>query len=98
MGSFSLTISLSKIRALPEVGLIRPKRVRMVVLFPAPLGPINPKISPSGTERFEPEIYKAIHDNYDKKRSLYSASALGLIDPDIFRPEIDFETMVREMY
>ncbi len=46
----------------------------------------------------EPEIYKAIHDNYDKKRSLYSASALGLIDPDIFRPEIDFETMVREMY
>lgn len=46
----------------------------------------------------EPEIHKAIHENYDQKRSLYSASALGLIDPSIFRPEIDFETMVREMY
>lgn len=46
----------------------------------------------------EPEIYKAIHEDYEKKRGLYSASALGLIDPSIFRPEIDFETMVREMY
>lgn len=46
----------------------------------------------------EPEIHKAIHENYEKKRSLYSASALGLINSEIFRPEIDFETMIREMY
>lgn len=46
----------------------------------------------------EPEIHKAVHENYAKKRRLYSASALELIDPSVFRPEIDFETMIREMY
>lgn len=46
----------------------------------------------------EPEIHQAIHENYSQKRRTYSLSALGLINPDIFRPEIDFETMVREMY
>ena len=35
----------------PEVGEISPSRVRMVVLFPAPLGPMNPKQHPAGTWR-----------------------------------------------
>ena len=36
---------------LPEVGAKRPHNMRMVVLFPAPLGPRNPKIWPWGTEK-----------------------------------------------
>src|ERR1700746_2454505 len=35
--------------ARPEVGASRPHRVRMVVDFPAPLGPRKPKISPRAT-------------------------------------------------
>src|SRR5947209_16459393 len=30
----------------PEVGLIRPTSIRLVVVFPAPFGPRKPKISP----------------------------------------------------
>src|SRR5258708_40261390 len=35
--------------ALPEVGASNPHKMRMVVDFPAPLGPRNPKISPGWT-------------------------------------------------
>src|SRR5580704_10657209 len=35
--------------ALPEVGPINPHRIRIVVDFPAPFGPRNPKISPCRT-------------------------------------------------
>src|SRR5690349_5012263 len=38
--------------ALPLVGVSRPQSMRMVVDFPAPLGPRNPKISPRATSRF----------------------------------------------
>src|SRR5436309_5486870 len=31
---------------LPDVGLIRPTSMRIVVVFPAPFGPRKPKISP----------------------------------------------------
>jgi hypothetical protein len=31
---------------LPDVGLINVQTMRMLVVFPAPLGPIKPKISP----------------------------------------------------
>src|SRR5665213_1142551 len=37
--------------ARPEVGVSRPQSIRMVVDFPAPLGPRNPKTSPLRTER-----------------------------------------------
>ena len=36
------TQSMPITRAEPEVGERRPRRVRMVVLFPAPLGPMKP--------------------------------------------------------
>lgn len=36
----------------PLVGLARPRSKRIEVLFPAPLGPRNPKISPRRTCRF----------------------------------------------
>src|SRR5262249_41259531 len=36
-------------KASPEVGRSRPQRIRIVVDFPAPLGPRNPKISPRST-------------------------------------------------
>ena len=35
-------IFLLKILISPEVGVIKERRVRIVVLFPAPLGPKNP--------------------------------------------------------
>src|SRR5580698_732383 len=35
--------------ALPDVGAISPHRMRIVVDFPAPFGPRNPKISPCRT-------------------------------------------------
>src|ERR1700730_15853635 len=35
--------------AFPEVGPINPHRIRIVVDFPAPFGPRNPKISPCRT-------------------------------------------------
>jgi hypothetical protein len=41
--------SLPKMVALPLVGWIKASNVLMVVDFPAPLGPIKPKISPSLT-------------------------------------------------
>ncbi len=44
-------ISLPRTQARPAVGKISPKRILMVVVFPAPLGPRNPKISPSSTWR-----------------------------------------------
>jgi hypothetical protein len=36
--------------ALPDVGLIRPNNVLIVVDFPAPFGPIKPKKSPLDTQ------------------------------------------------
>ena len=38
-------------RAVPAVGRCRSRRARMVVVFPAPLGPRKPKISPGSTRR-----------------------------------------------
>src|ERR1700683_4038458 len=37
--------------ALPEVGVSNPQSTRIVVDFPAPLGPRKPKISPLDTSR-----------------------------------------------
>lgn len=40
-----------EIRACPDVGFSKVVRIIIVVLLPAPLGPKNPKISPSSTEK-----------------------------------------------
>ena len=45
----SSVIGLSLKKTCPEVGLIIFKTVRMVVVFPAPFGPNNPKILPGST-------------------------------------------------
>lgn len=39
------------IRTIPEVAEMRPERMRRVVLFPAPLGPRKPMISPCLMEK-----------------------------------------------
>src|SRR2546425_7530197 len=44
--SGSFTTSTPATRADPEVGSKSPQRIRMVVVFPEPLGPRMPKISP----------------------------------------------------
>src|SRR5690349_17253565 len=51
--SMSLT-GLPRMRALPAVGKISRISSLMVVDFPAPFGPMNPKISPSSTCMFNP--------------------------------------------
>src|ERR1039458_1522729 len=38
-------------RTLPEVGRLRPSIISNVVVFPAPLGPSTPKVSPCSTEK-----------------------------------------------
>ena len=40
--------------SVPVVGRRMPASARSVVVFPAPLGPTNPRISPCGTSRFSP--------------------------------------------
>src|SRR5258706_14791208 len=44
--SGSWTTSIPATRAVPDVGWRRPQRIRTVVVFPEPLGPRIPKISP----------------------------------------------------
>jgi hypothetical protein len=39
--------------ARPEVGGMKPARMRMVVVLPAPFGPRNPMISPWLTSKFK---------------------------------------------
>ena len=39
------------IKAFPDVGFSKVVKIIIVVLFPAPLGPRNPKISPFSTEK-----------------------------------------------
>src|SRR5690349_13606633 len=48
--------SLPKMRAEPEVARISPRRMAMVVDFPAPLGPRYPKTSPSSMVRSSPSM------------------------------------------
>ncbi len=43
-------------RALPESARSNAMRMRMVVVLPAPLGPRNPKTSPSPTENDTSEM------------------------------------------
>ncbi|MNT94867.1 hypothetical protein D3C72_2366340 [compost metagenome] len=38
--------AVGKKRTLPLSGLVRPRHMRMVVVLPAPLGPITPRHSP----------------------------------------------------
>ena len=52
--------SLAESVAEPEEGEMRPRRVRMVVDLPAPLGPMKPKHSPSSTVRFRLMIPRAL--------------------------------------
>jgi hypothetical protein len=51
MATGSAEDSMPKTSARPLVGRMRSSIVRIVVVFPAPLGPRNPKISPSSTAR-----------------------------------------------
>src|SRR4030067_1207297 len=48
----SLTMSNPFTLAVPEVGLRMVQSIEIVVVFPAPLGPSKPKISPDSTAMF----------------------------------------------
>ena len=50
--------------ATPAVGLISPRSSLIVVVFPLPLGPSKPKISPFFTVRFSPA--SAVTDWFDQ--------------------------------
>src|SRR5512139_936180 len=45
----SLTMSKPFTRAVPDVGFRMVQSIEIIVVFPAPLGPSNPKISPDST-------------------------------------------------
>jgi hypothetical protein len=47
----SFITSKPAIKAFPDVGFSKVVKIIIVVLFPAPLGPKNPKISPFCTEK-----------------------------------------------
>src|SRR5512136_602011 len=51
ISSGSLKMSCPATCPLPEVGVSMPQSIRIVVDFPEPLGPRNPKISPRFTEK-----------------------------------------------
>ena len=48
--------------ALPEVGVMKPASMRMVVVFPAPFGPRNPSTSPGLTVKVTSST--AVSDSY----------------------------------
>ena len=49
MREMSLRVLFPRMRASPEVGWVRPVRMEMVVLFPAPLGPRKVKKTPDAS-------------------------------------------------
>ena len=51
-----------KIEMAPELGLINPMSILSIVLFPAPLGPTMPKISPLLMDRVKSLTAKTIFD------------------------------------
>src|SRR5258708_6398447 len=63
-----------RISAEPAEAGRKPVRMRMVVVFPAPLGPRKPRISPSFTEKFRPSI--ATRSRYLLVRFLTSIIAI----------------------
>jgi len=44
-------VATGRLEKRSQVGFRSVARMRMVVVLPAPLGPTNPKISPSGTSK-----------------------------------------------
>ena len=68
-------IDSPKISAVPPVGEISPSNMRMVVVLPAPFGPTNPQIVPSGTSKFacetaNPESYFLLRSFTDIAREV----------------------------
>ena len=65
-----------------------PSRVRIVVDFPAPFGPINPKNSPSDTVRSKPEIPLASkqknHDGNAAVRTITAKTNSGDVHVDFY--------------
>src|SRR6186713_1416568 len=51
MASESVAASRPSIVTRPAAGGMKPVRIRMVVVLPAPLGPRKPRISPRATEK-----------------------------------------------
>src|SRR3972149_10336765 len=69
MSSESLVESRPRTSALPEVGRIRSSRVRVVVVFPAPLGPRNPNTAPGVTTRSPSTMPRALPYDFVKPSS-----------------------------
>src|SRR5487761_344512 len=83
----SLVTSSPKTRASPDVGESRVVRILIVVVFPAPFGPINPKSSPFRTSNEIPEsasvtrlvLPKKERETYSRLRSFTSIVASGVL-------------------
>src|ERR1700730_10487496 len=68
-------MSIPSMSAVPEVGTRRPQSMRRVVVFPAPLAPRKPKISPRATSKLTPST--AVTTPYFLTRCLASTTAEG---------------------
>ncbi len=75
--SGSRPTSLPAMKALPPLGAMRQQMMRTVVVFPAPLGPRNPKTSPSWTSRSRSATVVTLSKVRPKLRvSMYAAMPL----------------------
>src|SRR5574338_174937 len=70
--------------AWPLDGLSSVVSIIIVVLFPAPFGPKNPKISPSSTAKEIPST-ALVPEVYTLVRSLVSIECTGLTSPDRYK-------------
>src|SRR5512133_2523445 len=79
-------MGLSKIHAQPRVGWMSPISILMVVVFPAPLGPTKPKISPCSTVRVSPSTaatrVRFTRPTSNRSKTLVSPSVRRIIAPD----------------
>src|ERR1039457_546883 len=81
--SGSVDTSKPATEARPEVGVSNPHSMRMVVDFPAPLGPRKPKISPLGTWS---ETWSTATNEPKVLTRLSMETAQSLIAPPRHRP------------
>src|SRR5262245_23058240 len=68
-------MTLPSMRASPQVGLSSVARILMVVVFPAPLGPMKPKHAPCSIVRFR--LFRATSSPYVLVRLIVSIMGMS---------------------
>src|SRR5690625_6735481 len=73
----------------PVVGPWSPRRHRMVVDLPAPFGPRNPEMAPSGTVKLNPSTAVTWPYRFERRSTsiMRARPGTGLPNPDDRRPD-----------